>query len=1126
MLRCLIGRAGTGKTETCLREALAAIADGGPDGPPLVLLAPEQATYQLERAMLERLPDGAAVVRLQVLSFRRLARRVLEETRGLARPRLADPGRQMLLRALLRERRAELRAFAASAERPGMAVALARQFAEFEAYAISPEELRARSGTGGRTAEAEGGSRAPTGPVGVDPLPDRLHDLALLWAAYRERLARRAFDPGSDLAAAAAALPESALAGAQVWVDGFAGFTPREEQVLAGLLAAGAQVTVTLCLDGREPLGPAETDADHPFAPTRRTLRRLLALRPAARLEYLDPPGRFAGGGDIARVEALLFGQVEEPTGKGGVAGSAGAERAAPPPTASRVFCRVAVNPRAEAEATADEIDRLCREEGYRRREIAIIVRDMGAYHDLVGPALAARGIPVFIDRKRPAGRHPALVALAAALEVIVTGWTLEAVRRYLHADLCGLRRDQADGLENFALAHGVTGPRWRARERWSFPTPEGAGAAARERSEVRMHRLRLRLVGPVADLERALQDAGAVSGQEAARALYRYLEAVRAPSVVSGWVQAALAEGRREEADWHRLCWQAAVDLLDQMALALADERVAPRDVRAAIEAGVEDLTVGLVPPRLDQVLCGAVERSRHPELRAAFVLGMGDGAFPAPPPESPLLGDGDREALRASGLELGPTAEERLLSERYLGYIALTRAAERLYLSQPAGPGPSDLWRRVQEVVGPTAPWPTVAEPTARRGLGALAADLALVQDGQVQQGAEWAAARIWLQSRPEGTQALAAATAARPVAVTVGPELAARLYPAVWTASRLETVAACAFQHFSRYGLRLRRREEAKVDPGHVGELLHEALARFVQGLLDDGWDAAALTPDEAGRRQTEALAAAQRHVLARLPEGAARGPLLVRAAGRDLARTVQALISHARAGTYRPVRAEAEFEHEGLRGKIDRIDEAVAPDGARHVRIVDYKTGSAKFTLQGFVHSLELAPALYLAAAAAERAAVPGGCFVLPVRDQVTGVAGPDEAGPDVPRLQGLAPFEQDAARLHEASLDGSVTGVRRKKDGEPFRGSTVASAQEFKILGRALDRRVARLRSRAFVGDIAADPWRQRSERACAFCEFLEVCGFDPGAGDRYRPLPAMKPDDAWAALRAEEGAHG
>ncbi len=63
-VRFLLGRAGAGKTHTCLQELAAALQTRAPIAPPLghpplIFLTPEQATFQSERA-LARLARGAA----------------------------------------------------------------------------------------------------------------------------------------------------------------------------------------------------------------------------------------------------------------------------------------------------------------------------------------------------------------------------------------------------------------------------------------------------------------------------------------------------------------------------------------------------------------------------------------------------------------------------------------------------------------------------------------------------------------------------------------------------------------------------------------------------------------------------------------------------------------------------------------------------------------------------------------------------------------------------------------------------------------------------------------------------------------------------------------------------------
>lgn len=1101
VLELICGRAGAGKTWHCLTQAEAALVRGGPDGAPLVLLTPEQATHQMERALLQRRGAGAAVVRLEVLSFQRLALRILAERGGSARPHLHETGRRMLIRALLRARRADLTALGA-ADRPGLVSAVAAVFAEFWAYGVQPDDLR------GRLAAVPAAAR------------QRLADLALLWEAYLEAMRQGPADPASELAAAAAAAGESELAAAEIWVDGFAGFTPAEENLLSALVTAGAQVHVALCLDGHEPLpGGGPDDPAHPFAPTRRTLARLLRRHPGATVLVLGEAGgtppRFRPGSALAQLEAGLW--ADEP----------------PPPEEAvpqEVRLVLAADPRAEAEAAADEMDRLCREEGYRYGEMAVILRDMETYHDLVARACARRGIPVFVDRRRPAQRHPLFTALAAALAVITSAWRLEAVLHYLRSGLTGLAQADADVLENWALATGMEGTDWTTRAlvgARSGPAPD-----QRARPVRKLNALRRQLTGPLQRLAHRLAPTAAAppSAAAAADALAEWFAAVGAEVQVEAWAVQAEAAGRLEEGAWHRGCLRAAGELLDELAASLGERPLDAAELASVLDSAVADLTVGLIPPGLDQVLCGAVERSRQPELRAAFVLGMRDGAFPPVARESALVPDADRLALRQAGLELGPTTTERLLAERYLGYIALTRASQRLYLSAPASPGPADLFTRAAQCLGVAAsPWPTPPEPTARRGVtalaGQLAAELRAARDGRRPPAPGWAEADAWLAADPARervrTRALAGLAPRAPAGIA--PEVAAALYPPVGSVTRLESLAACPFQHFARHGLRLQPRELAEVRPTDLGHLLHAALADFVRSVLRDGLELADLTPEDTTRRADQALAGARAHVTEHLPPRSRRADVLLEAAGRDMRLVAATLVAHARAGEFRPVAVEMDFAAGtgvgAVRGRIDRIDAATGPDGRRCLRVVDYKTGRTTFSLDDFLHGLNLQPVLYLFAALGSED-VPGGFFLLHVRAQLEASPGPVAEPAPLPRLSGYGPAEPEWARLHERELDGGVTGIRWKRDGQPYGNAPVAANDQFALLRQALARQVERLARRGAAGDVAVAPYRRGTDTACAHCELLAVCGFDPGAGDRHRWL-APKDAEIWDRLRAE-----
>ena len=269
----LLGPAGSGKTFRCLEEIRDALRENA-EGPPLILLAPKQATFQLERQLLDserwgerpREPEETPTVgspgvsphqicgytRLNIFSFERLARFVLEES-IIAPPRqLTDEGRVMVLRALLLRHERELKLFRGSARRPGFAQELGLLFNEFQQHQLTPLKLHAFAQRPGLRPELRG----------------KLEDLALLNDAYINWLAERELqdedcllDAATEALRVAASRQSAAISMNKsgglptaatiqnLWLDGFAEMTPQELDLLAAVLPFCKRATLTFCLD-------------------------------------------------------------------------------------------------------------------------------------------------------------------------------------------------------------------------------------------------------------------------------------------------------------------------------------------------------------------------------------------------------------------------------------------------------------------------------------------------------------------------------------------------------------------------------------------------------------------------------------------------------------------------------------------------------------------------------------------------------------------------------------------------------------------------------------------------------------------------------------------------------------
>ena len=1150
MLRLILGRAGSGKTHLCLTEIGRELRRAA-DGPPLVFLVPEQASFQAEYAL--SCGSGlAGAVRAQVLSFRRLAWWVFAGAGGAARPHIGDLGKRMLIARILERRRPDLTVFGRAARQFGFAGRLARALSEMKAYLITPRDLE------------RAGGRVSAG--GAPVLEGKLRDLKLVYEEFEAELTGRYVDPDDYLSLAAVRLAESgALDGAEVWVDGFAGFTPQELAVLEAVLRQAARVNVALCVD---PAAGRREDREL-FHLTLETAARLtdVAQKNGIGIETVKldaaPPPRFAHSPALAHLERHFF---RRPTAvyRG--------------PADLKVVA--AANRRAEVEGAAREIIRLCRDRGYRWREVSVVVRNLDDYHELVNTVFADYGIPCFIDRKRNVLHHPLVELIRAALQTVAADWTYDPVFRYLKTDLVPVSRAEADVLENYVLAHGIRGAHWTADREWEFcrsMTLEEGQEAPADREFLRwVHDVRRRASHHLLAFQERLEAAGNV--RDMAAAVYDLLAALRVPARLEAWCVEAEAGGMLETAREHRQVWDGVIQLLDQLVETLGEEDLPLEEFARILEAGFEGLQLALIPPALDQVLVGSLDRSRNPDVRAAFVLGVAEGVLPARHAEGGLFTDREREALSAAGVELAPDSRRRAYEEQYLVYIALTRARQYLWLSYPLADregrayepsaviaGIREMFPEVPEEVLPVQPQGVAAGDDAAfisvpgRTVGYLGARLRDWKAGNPIDPVWWAVYN-WFSGSDEHRPGLLRIhrglfheNRERPLAAETCTALYGR--PLVVSVSRIESFQACPFGHFARYGLRLKERPVFRLEAPDLGWFLHGALKTLEDRLKAQSLDWGELEPGDCRRLAAEVVDRLAPRLQNEILLSSARHRFLTGKLRRIVADTAWALAGQARRGRFRPVAWELPFGRgeaaaplvyelpDGgrmeLAGRIDRIDAADTPSGEVYLRVIDYKAGNPALRLDDVFQGLNMQLLVYLEASLANaerilgRSCLPGGAFYCRVQSPLlrkNAPVPPTELEQELLgayRLRGLLLDDPEVVRLMDAAAgDRSLVvpaGFRR--DGSLRRGSNIVGAAQLGRLRAHLAQTVIEAGRRIGAGEVTIAPFRKGGVCACTHCPYKPVCAFDPLVPpNRYRWLPALSPAEMWRALGvAEEG---
>jgi ATP-dependent helicase/nuclease subunit B len=1134
-IQFLLGPAGSGKTFHCLAQIRQALIES-PDGPPLLLLAPKQTTYQLERQLLAD-PALAGYTRLHILSFDRLAHFAFERLRVPSPPLLDEEGRLMVLRGLLARKRKDLQLFRASARLTGFARQLSILLRDIQHHRLTPQSLRALAEQSKASAPA---------------LALKLADLALLLEEYLRWLDEHGLQDAERLLSAATnALAANHAAGwrvEQLWVDGFADFSPQELELLVSLLPYCGAATVTFCLDE---IPAAKRSWLSTWAVTQKTFedcRRRIGELPEAvvqtKLLHRAPDaGRFAANSVLRHLENHWADSEPPP-----------AEITVPSNSLRLLSC---ADPETEAIAAAREIVAHVRAGG-RYREVTVLARSLADYHQPLQQVFTRYEIPFFLDQRHAVSHHPLAELTRSAVRTVAFQWKHEDWFAALKTGLvCAPSRDRdIDQLENEALARGWKGAVWQQPLRITEKPPTPAEAKRLETLQRHLEELRKEIIPPFEAFSFGVAPRGGrPKGPELAGAIRELWDALK----VKDRLEQLAARSDRNAALTSAINATVLAQMevwLQNLELAFPGEELPLRDWLPILEAGLSNLTVGVIPPALDQVLIGAVDRSRNPEVRLAVVVGLNESVFPATPQPPALLTPADHEELERRGVDLAGGTKFQLSRERFYGYLAFTRASRRLVLTSAIQSGdaagshlnPSPFITHLQQLF-PALEVEKAAPPgdwrQAEHASELVVPMLQSLADGGASRAAEHFSAVPALGKLAGELRHLARLRGED----ALHPELAARLYGPILrsSVSRLEQFAACPFRFFVHSGLRAEERKLFELDIREQGTFQHDALAEFHEELKRKSKRWRDITPAEARlrmKRITDALSASYRDGLLQASE---QSRFMARVLAASLQDFIETLVGWMHR-QYLPDPAAVELPFgfpnsapaweidlgEGrrlaLRGRIDRVDVYPRAEGdAAYCVVLDYKSSQKRLDSLMVAHGLQLQLLAYLNVICqwpspkeqfgASRL-IPAGVFYINLRGGQQTARNRIEARENDAELKTNAyrhagRFDVAALRVLDArsdSLSGDQFSYRLTGAGELYKNSREAlSTKSFDELLQSVPAVLRAMGREIFAGTARRDPYRYKSQLACDTCDYRSICRIDPWL-HKYRTLRGPEPE--------------
>lgn len=1111
-LRLIYGKIGSGKTSLCIREALACEKH-------VYYITPDQFTFTVEKRICD-LVNIHGLGGVEVISLKRLALRYLSMSEGAALPQLDTRAKTIFIQKLLLDYAKQLTVLRKLANEPGSAGALGKLFGEMKRYNIDSVSLR------------EAAEKLPH-------LSDKLLDLALLFSKYEDSIKRKFIDRDDTMARFAKVVQDGDFPeDTEIYLDRFDGFDASEFSVIKALLKKVPRVTVTLCFH------PSDKDKTAFYLHNKMAERlTLIAQESNVKIEpsiILDREKEAEKS--LLHLERNYFlypaKQYEEI------------------PKGIRLVS--VPNPLQEVHYVARTILKICREQGYLFKDIAVAARNISGYERYMEAVLPVYNIPFFMDRTIRIFEHPFTVYVLSALELITKGYTYASVFRYLKSGFVRLPSDEIDALENYVLATGIRGNIWKDDEKWSVRADAYSVRESDDDTKLRETAdcVRRKIISPLVAFENDLKSGK--TALEKCKAIYSFLEATKAERRVLALSRLFEKKGELSLAAEYKGVYNDFIDALDGVCDAFGDENISTKRLYEVLRVAMGEVETGVIPAAQDGVFVGNIDRIKGYNVKALFVLGVVDGVFPASPDRNGILNDMDRSILSENGLEFAFSENKTLYEEEHLIYKSITMPSQFLSLSYPAADmdgavqRASRIYHRVKEI------FPKIEEDCLLIGIEdtdkisvpdiTLQYILSAIREGRdspvLQMAYGWFEEKMpeKLKEAMGGLQFnnKAGKLSKETIKSYMGESLSGSV-------SRLEKLAGCPFSYFASYILGAKERKVMQASASDAGRFLHDFIDIFSKRLRENSKSWRDVDDAYIDTEFSEIVPMLDKRLSTYMLENSARFTHLFARLRKTVRSGIHMLVSHLKKSAFEPVGYELSFSDNGdlkplsftlpgggrvkLSGRIDRVDAFTEPEnGNKMLRIIDYKSGSKTFELGDIYEGLNLQLAVYISAICSEdnekiigKNAKPAGVLYFRLVDPIIDGSPFDD---DIVigkirqkeyKLHGLVLSNENILKAMDADF-GSKSDVIPARIQKATVVGSVATEKQFTVLEKYVKQIVHKLLSELSNGNIDISPYKKEKNSACQYCEFSSFCAHD---GNHFRTLSKLKTDEIWERMEAE-----
>ena len=1109
-LRLIYGRSGSGKSKFIFDEIEKKLNNKNK----IYIITPEQFSFTAEKKLMEH--TNGAVINAEVLTFNRMAYRVLKETGGNNTQNLLKCGKAMLIYDILSKNKKSLKFLGKSDENIDI---IGTQITEFKKHGITIDALE-------KTKE----------DIDDKYLKCKMEDMLIVFDKFQTAISNRFIDETDRLTLLSEKIEEvSEFENSIIYIDEFVGFTKQEYEIIRKLLKITKQVNIAICTDNLELDKLPDTDI---FYTNKITARKILDLATSEKIKIEDSilvenkNNRFKSE-ELKFIEKNLYNIPLKKYNE----------------DIKNISLFLANNRYSEMEYVASCITKLVRDEGYRYKDISVITKNLDVYSNLCKAIFNEYNIPVFIDEKKDLNNNILVQYILCVLEIFAKNWSHESVFNYIKLGFIEIDEIELYELESFCLKWGIKQNKWYMGD-WKF------GDNSEENIKIlkRMNELRHSIVDPLLDLKNEINKNRNVL--EISKMLYNFLIKNEIDKKLEAKVKKLEENNMHEIAIQYKNSWKLLISILDEIVLIFGEEKITFEQYKQILLIGFKNSNLGIIPMTEDQVIIGDIDRSKSHKVKAIFIIGLNDGVFPSVNKNEGFFNDKDRDYFKTKGIELANGTLENLYEENFNIYKAFTTAEEKLYLSYSSSDSegkslrPSILVGKIKKIFTKLSQKSDIIEKSLDISNENIAfeellekirdfSEVGIIENKWIFLYEYFKKQEKWKDKLENALEGLNYSNGPKG---NIDKKTIDKLYGNVLksSVSRFEQYRACPFSYYLKYGLKINETKKLEVNNIDTGSFMHEVIDEFFCEINAREINIKQIEPAQVEEILEEIINEKLKDIKNYVFSSTPKYKVLSERLKRVIFKSVKYIIESLKYSNFEVLGNEIEFK-EGkkyppiiimldggkkveITGKIDRVDIAKF-EGKNYLRIIDYKSSVKNIDLNEVYEGLQIQLLTYLDATCQNEDFMPAGALYFNLIDPVIKASQnltEEEIEKEIRKkfkMNGLILADVDVVKGMDKNLEKGASDripAYLDKDGNLSKSkSNVVTAEQFEFLQKYMNKIIKQIAEEILSGNIDLKPYYnlKNKKTPCDFCEYKPICNFNKnGCKNEYRYIGNFNKD--------------